>query len=32
MDEQTLGVYDREAEAIAARHRAGAHERLHEAR
>jgi SAM-dependent methyltransferase len=31
MDEQTLGVYDREAEAIAARHRAGAHERLHEA-
>ena len=31
MDERTLGVYDREAEAIAARHRAGAHELLHEA-
>jgi SAM-dependent methyltransferase len=31
MDERTLGVYDHEAEAIAKRHRAGAHERLHEA-
>jgi SAM-dependent methyltransferase len=31
MDERTLGVYDRDAAAIAARHRAGAHERLHEA-
>jgi SAM-dependent methyltransferase len=31
MDEQTLGVYDRDARVIAERHRAGAHERLHEA-
>jgi SAM-dependent methyltransferase len=31
MDEQTLGVYDRDAAEIAERHRAGAHEKLHEA-
>jgi SAM-dependent methyltransferase len=31
MDERTLGVYDRNAAEIAARHRAGAHQRLHEA-
>jgi SAM-dependent methyltransferase len=31
MDERTLGVYDREAAAIAARHRTGAHERLYDA-
>jgi SAM-dependent methyltransferase len=31
MDERTLGVYDRDAAEIAARHRAGVHERLHDA-